>query len=80
MTGTPYDAGRVLMRVFDFNSAIVRQPGRSVVNGLRSNTGPAPVFETIVAEHRSYIAALQAAGVEVTILDALEPFPDSIFV
>ena len=68
------------MRVFDFNSAIVRQPGRSVVNGLRSNTGPAPVFEAIIAEHRSYIAALQAAGVEVTILDALEPFPDSIFV
>ena len=68
------------MRVFDFNSAIVRQPGRSVVNGLRSNTGPAPVFEAIIAEHRSYIAALQAADVEVTILDALEPFPDSIFV
>ena len=68
------------MRVFDFNSAIVRRPGKSVVNGLRSTPGPAPVFESLVAEHAAYVAALQAAGVEVTVLDALEQFPDSIFV
>jgi dimethylargininase len=68
------------MRVFDFNSAIVRTPGKSVVNGLRAGAGPAPVFETILAEHRSYIAALGDAGVRVAVLDALEQFPDSIFV
>jgi dimethylargininase len=68
------------LRVFDFNSAIVRKPGRSVVRGLRSTPGPAPVFENIVAEQQSYIAALEAAGVRVTVLDALEQFPDSIFV
>jgi len=68
------------MRVFDFNSAIVRQPGRSVVHGLRSNTGPAPVFESIVAEQQEYIAALRSAGLDVTVLHALEQFPDSIFV
>jgi len=68
------------MRVFDFNSAIVRTPGKSVVNGLRANPGPAPVFENVLAEHQTYIAALRAAGVEVVVLDALEQFPDSIFV
>lgn len=68
------------MRVFDFNSAIVRAPGRSVVHGLRSASGPGPEFEAVMAEHQAYIAALRAAGVEVTVLDALEPFPDSIFV
>ena len=68
------------MRVFDFNAAIVRTPGRSVVNGLRANAGPAPVFEGVIAEQQSYIAAIRAAGVQVTILDALEQFPDSIFV
>jgi dimethylargininase len=68
------------MRVFDFNSAIVRTPGRSVVDGLRATPGPPPRFETIVAEHQAYIAALRAAGVDVTVLDALENFPDSIFV
>jgi dimethylargininase len=68
------------MRVFDFNSAIVRTPGRSVIDGLRATPGPAPDFETILFEHRAYIAALETAGVRVTILDALERFPDSIFV
>ncbi len=68
------------MRVFDFNSAIVRKPGKSVVNGLRSNPGPAPDYEAIVAEHQTYIDALQSAGVHVTVLDPLEQFPDSIFV
>jgi dimethylargininase len=68
------------MRVFDFNSAIVRTPGKSVVNGLRANPGPTPVFESVMAEHQAYIAALRAAGVQVTILPALEEFPDSVFV
>lgn len=68
------------MRVFDFNSAIVRTPGQSVVNGLTASPGPAPAYETILSEHRSYIAALQSAGVRVTVLDPLERFPDSIFV
>lgn len=68
------------MRVFDFNSAIVRTPGKSVVNGLRAGSGAAPLYEAIVAEHTSYIAALRTAGVQVTVLDALEQFPDSIFV
>jgi dimethylargininase len=68
------------MRVFDFNSAIVRTPGKSVVNGLRADAGPAPVFEAILAEHQSYVSALQSIGVRVAVLDALEQFPDSIFV
>src|SRR5688572_364722 len=69
-----------LMRVFDFNSAIVRTPGKSVVNGLRATPGPAPVFETVLAEHQAHISALRAAGLEVTVLPSLEQFPDSVFV
>jgi len=68
------------LRVFDFNSAIVRTPGKSVVNGLRATPGLPPVYENVLAEHQSYIAALRNAGVDVTVLDALEQFPDSIFV
>ena len=68
------------MRVFDFNAAIVRKPGRSVVNGLRARSGPAPVFDAVVAEHDGYVDALSAAGVQVTTLSPLEQFPDSIFV
>ena len=68
------------MRAGQFNSAIVRLPGRSVVNGLRAHAGPAPVFEEVLAEHAAYVAALRGAGVRVTVLEALEAFPDSIFV
>jgi dimethylargininase len=68
------------MRIFDFNAAIVRRPGRSVVKGLRANSGPAPDFEGVSAEHRAYVDALRNAGVGVTVLDAMEEFPDSMFV
>jgi dimethylargininase len=68
------------MRVFDFNAAIVRLPGHSVVNGLRAHAGPAPRYEGVLAEHAAYVAALRAAGVQVTVLEPLEQFPDSVFV
>jgi len=68
------------MRVFDFNSALVRTPGKSVVNGLKASAGPVPVFDQVIAEQAAYIAALRAADVDVTVLEALEQFPDSIFV
>jgi dimethylargininase len=67
------------MRVFDFTHAIVREPGRSVVNGIRS-TPSAPAYEGVVAEHRAYIAALRASGIAVDVLPPLEDFPDSVFV
>jgi dimethylargininase len=68
------------MRVFDFNSAIVRAPGCTVVNGLRAMPGPPVTFDAVMAEHQAYIAALRSAGVDVTVLNPLEQYPDSIFV
>lgn len=68
------------MRVFDFTNAIVREPGRSVVNGLHSDLSVVPSYEGILREHRAYVAALRAAGLEVDVLPPLERFPDSIFV
>lgn len=66
--------------VHEFTHAIVRRPGRSVVNGLRAGSGPAPDFDGVASEHAVYAAALVHAGVAVTILAALEQFSDSIFV
>jgi dimethylargininase len=68
------------MRVFDFNAAIARTPGRSVVGGLRAGDGPDPDYSAILEEHRRYVTALRAAGVEVHVLDPLEAFADSMFV
>jgi dimethylargininase len=68
------------MRIFDFNSAIVRIPGKSVVDGLRSDSGPSPDFDALLREHQSYVAALRSANLHVTTLNPLELFPDSMFV
>lgn len=69
-----------MARVFDFDHAIVRQPGRSVVQGLSAVPGPAPSYEGVQREHEAYVAALRAAGLAVEILPPLEEFPDSVFV
>ena len=67
------------MRFFDFTHAIVREPGRSVVNGISSASSP-PAYDGVVAEHRAYVAALRDAGLTVDVLPPLEAFPDSVFV
>ncbi|AYG66079.1 arginine deiminase family protein [Rhizobium sp. CCGE531] len=66
--------------VYEFNSAIVREPSTSVINGLRANDRGGPTYDGVKVEHDAYIAALRNAGVEVTVLPPLEDFPDSIFV
>lgn len=69
-----------MARVFDFDSAIVRVPAPSVVNGLSASGGEAPSYQGVLAEHRAYVTALEAAGVVVDILPALDAYPDAIFV
>ena len=65
---------------FDFTRAIVRQPAPSAVKGLRAGGGPDPDFAALAAEHAGYVAALQAAGIAVTLLEPLDAFPDALFV
>ena len=68
------------MSVFDFDSAIVRAPAASVVDGLREGDHESPSFAGVAAEHRAYVAALEDAGLAVDVLPPLEAFPDSVFV
>ncbi|MDW9394875.1 dimethylarginine dimethylaminohydrolase [Sinorhizobium meliloti] len=65
---------------YQFNSIIARSPSRSVVNGLRAEDRGSPTYEGVKAEHDAYVEAMRDAGVKVTVLPALEAFPDSIFV
>jgi dimethylargininase len=67
-------------KVFEFDTAIVRRPAESVTAGIRAYNRGDPSYEGVKGEHAAYVAALQAAGVEVDILEALDAFPDSIFV
>ena len=68
------------MRVFDFNRAIVREPGGSVVRGIRSDPDAVVDYDGILREHVAYVTALRAAGLNVEVLPALEQYPDSVFV
>ncbi|HEY3778542.1 MAG TPA: arginine deiminase family protein [Rhizomicrobium sp.] len=68
------------MGIFDFNRAIVRRPGRSVVDGLRSAPDATPDHDIVVHEHDAYLAALRGAGLAVEVLPPLEQYPDSMFV
>lgn len=64
-----------------FKNIIVRRPSISLVNGITSapELGK-PDFELALKQHDAYIEALKSCGVEVTVLEADERFPDSCFV
>jgi len=65
---------------YRFSEAIVRRPGDSVVNGLRAVDRGQPDAGLFRAEHGAYIDALERAGLSVTVLPALEAFPDAVFI
>ena len=63
-----------------FTLAITRTPADSVANGLRAVDTGDPSGAAFRAEHAAYVQALQAAGLTVDVLPALEAYPDSCFV
>lgn len=64
-----------------FKHTIVRRPCRAVIDGITSapELGK-PDYELALRQHDDYIAALKQCGVDVTVLEADERFPDSCFV
>lgn len=65
---------------FRFTHAIVRTPGASVADGLRAAGGQDPNPDRFLRQHRAYVNALEDGGIDVTVLPALEAFPDSVFI
>ncbi|WP_281857202.1 dimethylarginine dimethylaminohydrolase family protein [Litoreibacter halocynthiae] len=65
---------------FTFSHAICRKPSRSIVDGLRAVDTGAPDLKVFERHHQDYVAVLRETGAEVTVLDALDDFPDSVFV
>jgi dimethylargininase len=65
---------------YEFTRAITRLPARSSVDGLRAEDIGDPDYRQMLRDHAHYVATLQLAGAEVTELDALEDYPDSVFV
>ena len=64
-----------------FNHVIIRRPGKSLCDGITSapELGK-PMYERAIEEHYDYEHALEQCGVDVTVLPALEQYPDSCFV
>ncbi len=64
-----------------FKNIIVRKPSKSIIDGITSapELGK-PNYELAMQQHEKYIQALKECGCEVTVLEALEEFPDSCFV
>lgn len=63
-----------------FTNVIVRKPSQSMVKGLSNADLGLPDFEKALVQHEKYIDALLECGVDVSILEADENYPDSCFV
>lgn len=63
-----------------FKNAIVRKPCQAMIKGLTEAKLGKPDFALACQQHQDYIAALKECGLQVTVLEALEEYPDSCFV
>ena len=63
-----------------YKNAIVRKPGNSLVYGISTIDLGDPDVELALKQHANYVDVLQTCGVDVTVLEADEDFPDSTFV
>ena len=63
-----------------FNQAIVRRPGKSLVNGITTAGLGQPDYQLALKQHDAYIEALENCGLTVTIMPADEAYPDGMFV
>lgn len=63
-----------------YTRAIVRRPGRNFANGITTSNLGQPDFIKALEQHAAYCDALTRCGVELTVLEADERYPDGCFV
>ena len=63
-----------------FQKAIVRRPCPQMINGLTTANLGKPDFKLASVQHQKYIEALELCDLDVTVLDADNRFPDSVFI
>jgi len=63
-----------------FTHAITRRPAATITRGLRAVDTGTPDLAVMQAHHADYIAALRDTGASVVELEALDAYPDSVFV
>lgn len=67
-------------RSYTFTHAVTREPSASITEGLRAVDIGTPSLELFQQHHADYVAALKSTGAKVTVLGALDEFPDSTFI
>ena len=63
-----------------YTRAIVRTPGKSLLDGLTSASLGKPNYSRALDQHNAYIETLQDCGLAVHVLPPLEEFPVSCFI
>lgn len=63
-----------------FKHIIVRRPCRQMIHGLTAASLGQPDYDQALKQHDAYIEAMKHCGVEVTVLEADERYPDSTFI
>ena len=63
-----------------FTKAIVRTPCKRIIEGLSTAGLGLPDYDLALQQHSKYVKALEACGLEVTVLPPDNDYPDSTFV
>ena len=63
-----------------YTKAIVRRPGRNFADGITTSNFGRPDPRKAIRQHEAYCMALERCGLEVTVLEADERYPDGCFV
>ena len=63
-----------------FKNTIVRRPTPSLVNGITTANLGIPDYDLACDQHEAYIDALRQCGVQVSIMDGDDRYPDACFI
>ena len=63
-----------------FKNIIVRKPCSSITEGLTTASFGKPDHKLALKQHEAYIDAMRKCGVDITLLEANDGFPDSCFI
>jgi dimethylargininase len=63
-----------------FKKAIVRIPCKNITKGITSGKLGKPIYSLALQQHKYYMELLKTIGLELTVLQPLQDFPDSTFV
>jgi dimethylargininase len=63
-----------------YTRAIVRKPGKNFADGLTTSSLGKPDYRKTLGQHKAYCNALMRCGLELTMLEADERYPDGCFV